>query len=692
VVQSAHSLRQAVNSAGELNAGLILIDLELALGDAEGWGDAADLAEALPDEHDIATVILTDPDRPGAVQLTKSVSAHGYVPRNADEPTLIAAIDTAVRLHREQMEHAQIEARLRESEESLRRAFDTPSVAMAVSRRSDGTYIEANEGFLNITGYSRDDLIGHSSRELNFLSPAQRRELLAGIERAGYLHNQELTYPTKGGELRTIVFSIRPIVYNGEDCLLATMVDITDRKRAELELKDSEDRFRAIADYTYNWEDWIDADGKLRWVNPAVERVAGYTPGECYRMVDYPMPLIHPDDRDMSRADIHGSLSNRESYQDREFRCLCKDGTVRWMSVSWQPIYDRNGVFAGIRSSMRDITELKESHDFTNHIVHSLVCGLYVYNLPAARNDYITPQYTGITGWNLSEITAMGKGFERLFHRDDLPRVKRHLQTMALAADGDVVEIEYRFRTKDDRWIWCVSRDTAFERDDEGNVVRVMGTFYDITSRKQAELELRQSLAEKDQLMTELNHRVKNNLLLISSLISLKSSAVGSSADLSDIRHQIDAIRIVHEKLGESGGEIAFIEARDYLHDLIATIFTSFLSSPVQIVDRIQDIRIPTKRAVSLGLITNEIATNAIKYGFIEGEPAEFTVELSRDEENRQYVFVLSNSGNPFPDDLTLGNPQTLGLRLISSLTDQLRGTVELHRTPQPRFTIRFPI
>jgi two-component sensor histidine kinase len=205
------------------------------------------------------------------------------------------------------------------------------------------------------------------------------------------------------------------------------------------------------------------------------------------------------------------------------------------------------------------------------------------------------------------------------------------------------------------------------------------------------EEQLRSALSEKDSLMAELNHRVKNNLAIISSLINLKNSALGESVDLSDIKHQIDAVRIVHDKLYKSS-DVTYIEVRDYLQDLLWTVFSSFAAMTVEIVNRVKNIKMPTRKAVPVGLITNEIATNAIKYGFTGDEDARFTVELEEAPEGGEYVLILSNTGNPFPEDIDLDNPETLGLRLISALVTQLDGTIELQRKPNPRFTIRFPV
>ncbi|MDZ7792237.1 MAG: PAS domain S-box protein [Spirochaetia bacterium] len=221
-----------------------------------------------------------------------------------------------------------------------------------------------------------------------------------------------------------------------------------------------------------------------------------------------------------------------------------------------------------------------------------------------------------------------------------------------------------------------------------GEIVGVEGFLFDITDRKKTE-------QEKTLLMNELNHRVKNNLLMVNSLVRLKESALEGTADLSDIRHQIDAIRIVHEKLYKTG-EITHINMRDYIQDLLTTIFSSFYSEAVTLDSQVENFYLNTKDAVALGLIINEIATNAIKYGFYTGDnagrKAMFNVRMVKDFDTNEYILSLSNSGNPFPEDINFENAETLGLRLISILTRQLDGTVELQKNPQPLYTIRFPV
>lgn len=236
---------------------------------------------------------------------------------------------------------------------------------------------------------------------------------------------------------------------------------------------------------------------------------------------------------------------------------------------------------------------------------------------------------------------------------------------------------------------------TIARLDSEREVQKHRHQLEELVQERTAELQeeiaqRKKSEEEKIILMRELNHRVKNNLSMISSLINLKNESIGTKVDLSDISHQIDAICIIHEKLYKTD-KITHIEMNNYIESLLETIF-SFTDSQVTVTQNIQQIELTTKRAVPLGLLVNEVATNAIKYGFIGEQEAIFEVDMRVDKENSCYILELSNNGRPFPDDVSLNNPETLGLRLIVSLVNQLQGTIELQRHPHTLFTIRFPL
>lgn len=130
--------------------------------------------------------------------------------------------------------------------------------------------------------------------------------------------------------------------------------DQTTTKRRPVELP--ADAFRAVADYTYDWESWHDSEGELLWVNPAVERITGWSVEECFEMRDYPLPIAAPGCR--RRLSRVLALARRgEPGENVEFCILRRDGDYRWMSLAWQPMNDESRQLTGFRTSIRDITE-----------------------------------------------------------------------------------------------------------------------------------------------------------------------------------------------------------------------------------------------------------------------------------------------------------------------------------------------
>ena len=204
----------------------------------------------------------------------------------------------------------------------------------------------------------------------------------------------------------------------------------------------------------------------------------------------------------------------------------------------------------------------------------------------------------------------------------------------------------------------------------------------DITSKKKNE--------QNELLMHELNHRTKNNLMMISSLIQIKSNSLGDGCNLSDLIHQIDTIRLVYEKLSYSG-DTSRVNLKNYIQSILLTVFGA-TGNRISIEIMIEDISLNIRTALPIGLIINEIATNTVKYGIIPQKVLTFNITLSKDLSSNQYLMSISNSGNPFPEYIDFDKTSTMGLRLMSSLAKQINGTIGLMRHPHPEYILKFPI
>ena len=168
------------------------------------------------------------------------------------------------------------------------------------------------------------------------------------------------------------------------------------RARAVEAVRKSEERFRAIANYTYDWESWVGPDGRPLWINPTVERMTGYTVEECLAMPDYPLPLIHDEDREAVAVAFRQAVAGVR-INDLVLRVRRKDGTVLWASVLAQGIYDDRGVVLGHRSSIRDISDRKRMEDARETAVELLRLSNAGGDLPKLAQD-LTAWFQRITG------------------------------------------------------------------------------------------------------------------------------------------------------------------------------------------------------------------------------------------------------------------------------------------------------
>ncbi len=216
----------------------------------------------------------------------------------------------------------------------------------------------------------------------------------------------------------------------------------------------------------------------------------------------------------------------------------------------------------------------------------------------------------------------------------------------------------------------------------------------EISQRTAAEDQLKQSLHEKEILIKEIHHRVKNNLQIIVSLLYLqakKTSDPGSADALIDSQTRVKSMSLVHENLYQSG-DLASINFEGYLRNLIKNLMVSYGIENNRVVTRldVKDLPITINTAIPLGLIMNELVSNSLKYAFLPGQPGEIAITGSVSGGN--LVITMKDNGRGIPADFDWRHTQSLGLNLVLMLTRQLKGTVELSRESGTVFTLTFPV
>ena len=218
--------------------------------------------------------------------------------------------------------------------------------------------------------------------------------------------------------------------------------------------------------------------------------------------------------------------------------------------------------------------------------------------------------------------------------------------------------------------------------------------------RERIETKLKKSLEEKEILLKEIHHRVKNNLQIISSLLNLQSRYINDEEMLDiykESQNRVKSMAIIHEKLYQSE-DLARIDFGDYVKSLVMDLFNSYGVNNIEPDINIRDVLLDINTAIPCGLIVNELVTNSIKHGFLANRSQansqsshkrdKIAVDITKDDES--YTLYVYDNGIGFPDDLDFYNTDSLGMQLVISLTSQLRGTVELERTNGTLFRIIF--
>lgn len=215
-----------------------------------------------------------------------------------------------------------------------------------------------------------------------------------------------------------------------------------------------------------------------------------------------------------------------------------------------------------------------------------------------------------------------------------------------------------------------------------------------IAERQRVERQLQDSLREKEMLLKEVHHRVKNNMQIVVSMLNLQSAQVNDSTILDvlrDSQNRVRSMALVHEKLYQSDN-LAQIDCQDYLHHLTSALFHSYGSrlSPIRLEIEANDIALGVDSAIPCGLIVNEIVSNALKHAFPNAQRGTVIVRLCR-REGDSLELSIEDDGLGFPVEKDFRNTDSLGMQLVLSLVRQLNGSIELIRLqPGSRFVIRF--
>lgn len=348
----------------------------------------------------------------------------------------------------------------------------------------------------------------------------------------------------------------------------------------------------------------------------------------------------------------------------------------------WSLLQERRRTEAALRESNRMLASVANTSP-----------ALMWMSGPDKERIWFNEPWLTFTGRTLEH--ELGEGWLLDIHPDD-----RNQYMTAYMTSFDALEpfsIEYRLRRADDTYRWMLDRGQPLF--DDGRFSGYIGSLLDVTLMKDVEEELRRSLEEKDVLFREVHHRVKNNLQIICSLISLKIHDEQDSSireALQDTLSRIRSMGLIHEHLYRQSS-LAALSMRSYTMGLTGHLqcLYSSVSGDISVQFRIpENLEINLDRAICCGLILNELVTNVFKHAFPseKGSWKDATLRISLEETTPETIrLAVSDNGIGLPSGLDPDVPATLGLRIVTALTRQLGGSLRLEAGPGCTVAVEFP-
>ncbi len=304
--------------------------------------------------------------------------------------------------------------------------------------------------------------------------------------------------------------------------------------------------------------------------------------------------------------------------------------------------------------------------------------------------QYISPSIKTILGYEPHEI--LGENVFKLInltHPDDQITVSSTFMEANISyLPGGV---QHRFKRADGSYIWVESLGNPLF-DDEDHYNGVVFSMTDIDSLKTAEENFKSSLAEKELLLRELHHRVKNNMQIISSLLSLQTQHIKDDRDLKifeSSQNRVKTMSLIHEEI-YSSQNFSHINLAEYIRNLTKELLTSIIDNPARIklkVD-VEDVNMEIDTVIPLGLLINELVTNSLNYAFPNSLEGQIIVDLHHNED--KFILIVSDNGIGIPEDIDFKKAKTLGFQLVNNLINQLDGEIEVDNSGGTTFKVEF--
>lgn len=429
--------------------------------------------------------------------------------------------------------------------------------------------------------------------------------------------------------------------------------------------------------------DWNVQTGRLAWDARMYEiyQIDSVTASSTYPMW---RDRIHPDDLAGFEGAVAAALIHGTAFA-QEFRIVLPDESFRRIKANGIVVRDEHGQPLHMIGINIDISELRQAEEsllasekrFRSIFEHAPI-GIAIVSLEGHWLSVNTAT-CAIVGYGRMELEQMT--FQEITHPDDLKNDLGHVQQLM---EGHIpsYQMEKRYIRKDGQFVWVLLTVTLL-RDEAGKPLYFIAQIMNISDRKQKEQAIAAALAEKEVLLKEVYHRVKNNLQVVTSLFNLQIRTLPEGTAriaLQESANRVRAMALVHEKLYRSTN-LSSIALDGYIDDMCRQLGTVAAVSQrdIRITTELEPIEIGLELAVPVGLQLNELISNSLKHGFPDSRPGSIHIRLARHEPDSDTVTLeVTDDGVGLPASLNIQTASSLGLKLVATLASQIDGKLDI--------------
>lgn len=569
--------------------------------------------------------------------------------------------------------------------------------------------VRANMPFANQYGMNPDDILKLKTETYFGGNNTETKKKWKTLLDKGFMHSMD--YYTKPDGSSIYIEGDYYCLYDSKKDFigyLGIQRDMTDRKNYEEKLKLSEEKFRAVAE-SMPAQVVIFQDNRFVYANPYSEILTGYKTQEILKKNFW--DLVHDDFKLTAKERGEKRLKGETVPDNYEMKIITKNKEVKWLNYSARIIeYNGKKAVLGIAT---DITESKKAQDkirlseekYRNFVEHSSE-GIFrlEFKKPISvelaadeqveliKKNVFIAECNSVFARMYDENTPermIGKNVSELkyLNPDSNARILKFVTQEYNVIEDETVEYDENGREK----FFVINISGVIEG---GNLTSIWGVQRDISEKKRSEEALKRSLIEKDILLKEIHHRVKNNLQIVTSLLKLQAGYVNDEKVkqlFRESQNRVQSMSLIHQKLYQTK-DLAHIDFKEYIETVTIHLQHSYgiLEDRVKIFTDVKNMVMSIDNAIPAGLIINELVSNSLKHAFPGGRNGSIFINAAYDEYNKEYWLLVRDDGIGMKQKPDIENSSSFGLKLVNTLVKQLEGIIEIVISGGSEFRIHF--